>query len=431
MELIEQHLFPHAAKHLAVVVYAPYKSRRRQPFALVKSALEQSVVQFVARLRGVGALMFFKVKFTLVDGHTVALAPQPLVERPRGRGDDLAQTLDVRLAHDAFEMPFPGTAAAVAHAVGDERLFEVLALIVFEIRLHDRDGTARGIVIPLRRHVRHHFAAVYALPAEGAVRELVVLVPAELDGHEVLFAALFHDLRQRGGEAEHIGQPCEIGAHAEFLVEVLLPHRELSDQRLAGREIAVAFRPHPALYLYAPVVGGFLQPAEYLGLFLFHPLELLRLRRAEYVAGIALYVFERGREGAGGFSVRLAERPQPCKIQVRVPHRGVFVDRSAVRSVEPLFEHGGGDLSVPSPRGVAPSEQRIYLPRVGGSQVFVFPEGQKQLEKDEIVVVIPHGKIVAHRDDRLPEAHFLVLSRDIVEARVHHDIHTLAALRAV
>jgi hypothetical protein len=60
--------------------------------------------------------------------------------------------------------------------------------------------------------VGEHTCTIEPLPPERVVRQAVVLIPAQLDGKEVVEPSLLDELRQVPGITKDVGQP-EHGRH--------------------------------------------------------------------------------------------------------------------------------------------------------------------------------------------------------------------------
>ena len=134
--------------------------------------------------------------------------------------------------------------------------------------------------------------------------------------------AAFEDLRERGRVAEHVGQP-QVGRLAPELVEEeALAVHDLADQRLARRDIAVGLDPHAPDRLEPAGRDLLADPLVQRRVDLLHPRVLLRLRRGEPVLGIVVHEAERVGERPRALALRLADRPQPGGVDVRVPDRG-------------------------------------------------------------------------------------------------------------
>ena len=125
----------------------------------------------------------------------------------------LGQVAHLGAALHHVHMVFSGTAAAVAEAVEHQCLMVDGALPVLIPGAPDRSRVRVRRIVAQRGHMDQHLAVIQTRPQEAVVGELIVPVPAELDGHEVVHAAFPDDLRQGGRIAEDIGEP--EGLHIE------------------------------------------------------------------------------------------------------------------------------------------------------------------------------------------------------------------------
>ena len=94
---------------------------------------------------------------------------------------------------------------------------------------------------------------------------------------------------------------------------------DLADERLPRGDVAVGLDPHAPGRLQPTLGDPFLHPFPQVGVVVAHPGQVLGLGDHEPVVGIPLHQLEHRAEGAGAFSDRLAERPQPRRVQMGVP----------------------------------------------------------------------------------------------------------------
>ena len=108
--------------------------------------------------------------------------------------------------------------------------------------------------------MRQYFGTIHTDPAESIVRHMVVLVPANLNGHKIVNSGTLQDLRQCPAVTKYIGKPKNIGRYAELFFEKALSVQDLTYQSLTGRNVAVSFHPHRSVWF--PVSGfyGFFDP---------------------------------------------------------------------------------------------------------------------------------------------------------------------------
>ena len=164
--------------------------------------------------------------------------------------------------------------------------------------------------------------AVDAPPDDGVVGHLVDLVPGQLGGHEVVDAALLHDLGQGAGVAEHVRQPQDAVVHAELLLEEPLAVDELAHQGLAGGQVAVGFQPHAALRLPAALLDALLDALIEGGIALLQEVVQHRLAGHEAVAGELLHELEHRGEAPGHLLPGLGHGPPPGHVDVGVADAG-------------------------------------------------------------------------------------------------------------
>ena len=241
----------------------------------------------------------------------------------------------------------------------------------------------------------------------------------------------FHEqLRQGSAVAEHIRLPQRHRLLAELLAEEALAVEDLPDQRLAAGDVDVGFDPHRPLHLPAPFGDTVLDPFVERGVVLLDPCILLRLAGAENVVGIALQHRQRGREGAAAFADRLADRPKPGEIHMRVPDRPDRQRRGFVAAGEFRAQNGArrnrflfGEIS----QQVSGFFQRT--PQLHRTAAVVGQLLQQRVQDLEIVVQrVQLG--VADRNCRfLQDAVVAPDAEEIVGAGLNPEIDRLSAVR--
>ena len=256
-----------------------------------------------------------------------------------------------------FQIVAGGAAAAVAEAVSNDRLVGELLLLEAVPGAQDHRGLGGAGIgrvdvplaglghVPGGAEAGEHLAAVDALPEEGVIGQLVVLVPADLGGKELIHPGFPEDLGQGGAVAEHVRQPEDVAVHPELLLHEPLAVEDLTDQALAGGEVAVGLQPHGALHLPAALLDPLEDlPVELRGL-LFHILVELGLGGHEPVLGVLLHQPQDGGEAPLDLLPGLGQGPQPCHVDVGVAHavdqRGLS---AAVLLDELLPQAGPGGL---------------------------------------------------------------------------------------
>ncbi len=170
--------------------------------------------------------------------------------------------------------------------------------------------------------------------------EDVVLVPGELLGQEPPDPAQSHDLREGGRIAEDIGQPHIIGLDPAFIeVEALAVH-DLTDERLTRRDVAIGLHPHASGGFEPALVYAFLEPLPQVGVVLGHPGQMLGLGHDEAVLRIPVHQGQNCAERRRALPDRLAQWPQPGRVEVGVAHDAHGVRLRCAGGVEQLLEQG-------------------------------------------------------------------------------------------
>ena len=176
-----------------------------------------------------------------------------------------------------------------------------------------------GVVGVDGREVGEHAGAVEPFPPERVVGEAVLLVPRQLLRHEAGHPTGREHLRQTGRVAEHVGDPHLGAAPPEVPLEVPLPVHDLADEALAGRQVHVGLDPHPAGRHPLSALDLRRDAGEELGLAFLDPRVLLRLRADEPVLGVLVHQPDGRGERPLALASRLADRPQPGGVDVRMP----------------------------------------------------------------------------------------------------------------
>ena len=332
MELLAEDDFPGLLQLAAGLLHvaATAGGRCHGGFGGTEQELHAAVGLFVIGLGGVGAPVELQVE--LAVPHRDIAVPGVLLHRLVELLAELVHPahLDPRHAGDAahpaggFQHIPVGAAAAVtvAHA-GEKGGVQVLVVIALPhgSNLPGCGGAAAAGAVPLDE-VGQHRGAVQATPVEGVVGQLVLVVPAQLGGDEGVNLALFENLRQSGGVAEHVRQPQEGALFAELPLEKPGAIEELPHKGLPRGQVAVALHPHAAARLPAALLYPALYHLVELGVILADVLILLGLGVQKQVLGIALHQpVDRG-EGAGALLVGVADAPQPGVVDVGVAHHG-------------------------------------------------------------------------------------------------------------
>ena len=169
--------------------------------------------------------------------------------------------------------------------------------------------------------MNQYLTAVYSLPTKRMIGKHVIGIPAHLDRQKIIHAALMQNLRQRSAESEYVGQMCRRRFPAELFPPKALAVENLPHQRFARSQIEIAFRPHGALQFDTPFRDLPFQLFVQDGIAFLYPTELLRLTGAEDIIRIPFEKSHRRRKSSQRLAFRLADRPQPPQIQMRVTRR--------------------------------------------------------------------------------------------------------------
>ena len=135
---------------------------------------------------------------------------------------------------------------------------------------------------------------------------------------EIVESAAFVDLRKLPVITEGIWIPADACGNAILLLEVALANKELADERLATGKIEVRLDPHATDDLPATLLDALLDLLVELRILVGHPGAVLGGGLGKGVVGIFVHQLERRGECAADNVDRLAPRPEPCGIDVRV-----------------------------------------------------------------------------------------------------------------
>ena len=251
-------------------------------------------------------------------GHFLFDVIEELVRRSDGDGRD---AIEIGHAPGAFQHLARWSTAAVSVAERHQRPRAPTVLLEVPLGIVHLGCRDLGVVRVDRRKVREHPSAVEALPPERRMRKQVLLVPAQLLGDESCASSVHEHLRECGRIPEHVGDPDLGVADAEPRLEVALAVHQLTGDALTARQVHVGLYPHTAHRLPLPgrhLVADALEQRRVLAL---DPLVLGGLRTREAVLGVVVHQAHCRREGACALALRFADRPQPCRVDVRMPDR--------------------------------------------------------------------------------------------------------------
>ena len=247
-------------------------------------------------------------------------------------------------------------AAAVPVAVGHQNVVVDVLILITHPAAHDRIGVEHAVVggkeildglADAQRgdQVGQHLGTVNAAPHHRVVRYLVELVPRQFRRHKIFDAALFHNLRQCAGIAEHIRQPQNLVIHAKLFPEEALAMHKLSHKGLAGSQVAVGFQPHAALRFPPALSDPLPRFLVQLRVTLLQEGVELGLAGHKLIIRVFLHQLENRGKAASHFLSRLFHRPPPCHVDVRMADAGrnhILV--SCHVRIQRLINVGGGFL---------------------------------------------------------------------------------------
>ena len=318
VELLREHLLP----ELVEIGCRP--ARRRPQLGLAQQLLAPAVAELGADLARQRSPVRLEVQLAAPHRHRRAEMDLAL---------DVAEELGWRTDRDAWcavEVGEPPRAlehlarrSATAVAVSERHQRPVTPAVLGEVG----DGVRAfgrcdlGVVGVDGWEVGEHACAVEPFPPERVVGEPVLLVPRQLLRHEAGHPAGCEHLWQTGRVAEHVGDPHLGAAPPEVPLEVPLAVHDLAHEALAGRQVHVGLDPHPAGRHPLSARDLRRDAGEELGLAVLDPRVLLRLRADEPVLGVLVHQPDGRGERPLALASRLADRPQPGGVDVRMPGR--------------------------------------------------------------------------------------------------------------
>ena len=213
----------------------------------------------------------------------------------------------------------PPAAVAPAERHKRHRGAALLAEVALSVRkLGTRKFTDVGVS---RRKMCEDARAVNALPPEGVVGHAVDLVPRDFLRQEPARTRRRDDLRKRARVPERVGHPRLFALDTELVDEELLAGDELPCHRLAAGHVAVTLDPHAADGYELAGRDLLANAGKHPRVVLFHPQVLLCARAREHEVGVLVHQVHGVRERAGTLAHRLAQRPQPGRVDVGVARR--------------------------------------------------------------------------------------------------------------
>ena len=333
VELVQEHHFPQFFQFFCGICCTLFLCQNRQQLHIAQCQLALAVRALIACHRGVSAAVILKVELTRPHRQTTAVlhALFQLGEvLQRTALTHLRHTLDAFFHTTAGFQHFTGrAAAAVTVTISDENIVIHFFVLITLPAAHDGVGVQHAVIsseellhaladAQRRNEVRQNAASVNAFPHHGVIGNLVELVPGKLCRHEVINAALFHNLGQRTGITEYVRQPQHTVFHAELLTEEAFAVQELTHQALTSRQVAVGLEPHAAFRLPARLFDTLFELLIQLRIALVQEGIQHRLAGHKAVFGILLHHLQHSGEAAGGFLAGLRNRPPPSHVNVGV-----------------------------------------------------------------------------------------------------------------
>ena len=282
--------------------------------------------------------MVLKVEFAFPDLQVgIVLHPGlQLLKIGAGTGlPDGGDALDAALHAPGSLQHLPGgAAAAIAIAVAYQNVVVDFLILVTLPAAHKGVGMQNSIIRGKEvllgvlanaqggDQMGQHLGAVDAPPEESVVGNLVDLIPRQFGGHEIVHAALLHDLGQSAGIAKYVWQPQNPVVLAKLLPEEPLAIDKLTDQRLTGGQVTVRFQPHTAFCLPATLFHSLLNLGIELGIALLQEVIQHRLAGHKFVFGILVHKLQDCGERANHLLPGLGDGPPPGHIDVGVADAG-------------------------------------------------------------------------------------------------------------
>ncbi|OEI67426.1 hypothetical protein Cus16_2856 [Curtobacterium sp. ER1/6] len=403
VELLQEHGVPHGLELVVRVLGAePHGRGRRPELGLAEQVLGSAVALLRADLRGVRAAVELEVHFPRPHRGFRQDALE-LLEHLRGGAEvDPRRAVEVVLASGRRDHLAGGPTAAVAEPVQQHRRVRDAALLVAAFAAEQVGGGDVRVVGVGRGKVRQDAGAVDALPVERRVRDDVRLVPRGLLRDEPLRAGGPDDLRQRAGVAERVGQPGLGGVDAELLEEQALPGDELAREGLTTGQVGVRLDPHAADGDPAALGHALLDAGPDRRVPVADPGVLLCGRAREGEVGVLVHQVEHVRERPGALADRLADRPEPGGVDVRVSDGDGAVRGGAGGHGEGRGEHGaglrGGARDVVRVEGIGGALE--HAEQVGAAGAVGRELGHQAAEHPDVLLELPHGVVALDELER-------------------------------
>ncbi|MNN13461.1 hypothetical protein D3C81_1264940 [compost metagenome] len=275
--------------------------------------------------------------------------------------------------------------------------------------------------------MRQHLRPVDAFPEEAVMRMGVVGAPRELLRHHVVDAGFLEQLRQTARITEDVRQPQHPHVLAELLPEEPFAVQDLTHQRLAAGNVRIRLDPHRALRLPAALADSLLHFRVKLRIILFHPLVQLRLACAKHITRILLHVAQHSREGPCPFANRLADRPEPSQIDMRMADGA---DRQ--HGIAAFFHQIAGHSFLRQMHRLLTDLRQKMCCLVDGLQHLGFPCARiRQLfdQLDQYLQIVSQlsGFLVANGNYRFLQRPAAVMAEQVIAAAISPEVNGLLA----
>ncbi|MPM81991.1 hypothetical protein SDC9_129049 [bioreactor metagenome] len=284
--------------------------------------------------------MQFEIQLTFPRRQFIPVFVLSLRQKIIGSAEaDLRYAFERFHAQTAFNMSLRRSASAVTDSKDGEKSIHEAVLQQAVLSMTKLFRQEVGVVGVFRRKMGEHFGPVDSLPQKGVMGEFVELTPGDLLCDEVVAARFPDDLGHRGGVTEHIGEPQVLHFNTKFVSEKIFTVNELTYHRFSGNQIAIGLDPHAALKL--PETGRDLLPDLFIQLRIVFPggLIIMRLRRAEHIAGVVFNIINLAGESPRAFPDRLLHPPVPGDVDMGVTDRRNVHRRGQGRKFQNAFQY--------------------------------------------------------------------------------------------
>ena len=246
-------------------ISGPYGCFTGQPFCLPQFQFGFTIIFLIPCLRSVGSSVIFQIQLAIPGWYMTVCRRNGLLKIfeiiiGRSRNYFRKSWHSLQMASHLQHITVH-SAASVSVSVSQEKILIDLFIMVKIPGTFYRcwiDNTIICIAAVIRKCRNTHkmsqnFRTIHSNPAESIVRHMIILVPANLNGHKIVNSGTLQDLRQCPAVTKYIGKPKNIGRYAELFFEKALSVQDLTYQSLTGRNVAVSFHPHRSVWF--PVSG--------------------------------------------------------------------------------------------------------------------------------------------------------------------------------